>query len=917
MHSPAREGSLTCEQCGAPLQSSATGEGCLNCLLRTGLEDERAQRPVTPNESAARFYQHYEILTRPDGSPWELGRGTLGVTYKARDANLDTPVALKIIDARFSRRPSARRHFLQEAQSAAQLRHPNVASVFHFGTLQVEPAPNESETGKDVGNCFYAMEFVEGESLEERVRRTGLLAPGPALQIALQVARALAAAEKCGLLHRDLKPSNIMLTTEGETSTEPWVKVIGFGVSRLPREAREATGAERRPDLFSLGAILHQALTGRVFSGPLLMAPAGIPAPVGALLQSMLGPVAKDRPRSAIELCEILQRCLKELSGVYPASERPRRTLPRRWVLAGGLALSGALIGLAIYLSAPPPLPREKSIAVLPFRNLSSDPNDAFFVEGIQDDILSRLVKMHDLRVISRLGTVNYPANKPRDLRAIGRALEVRHLLEGSLRRSGDRVYLHVALVDTRDGRELWSEGYDRKLADAINRQGELASDIADTLDAKLSPQERLAIRFKSTRNPDAYLLYLQGRKLENSLPFAISGYEAAEALYSQAVALDPGFALAHARLASTLGLLYRFRGPSEALKARADGEAREALRLQPGLGEAHLVQGRCAYLIERDFDRALPFLETARRLLPNDVEAESLIALIQRRSGHWREALSGLERAHSRDPLDESYERELYSTAIFLRDWPAAVQHAARAIELAPKLVPLRGERAVVDFWQKGDLVPLQNFFASFDAYGDPEGTLTWARWDAAMLARDFSKAQAALDGFPFATLSAVLSAPVPKSYLEGCIWLAQGRTDRAQGFFERARPAMEAEILGHPNDAIRHARLGLLYAYLGRKGDAIHEGERAVQLTPVTRDAIEGHQWLCHLALIHARVGNTEEAISMVEALLRAPGCVSPVDEASMTLSELRLRWQWDPLRKDPRFQQILDGPEPKTVF
>ena len=493
----------------------------------------------------------------------------------------------------------------------------------------------------------------------------------------------------------------------------------------------------------------------------------------------------------------------------------------------------------------------------------------------------------------------------------------MRHLLEGSLRRAGDRVLLHVSLIDTRDGHEVWSEGYDRKLVDAINLQGELASEIAEALDVKLSARERGDVRAHSTRNPDAYVLYLRGRKLEKNPAFSISAYEGAEALYPQAVALDRGFALAHARLAITLGLLYRFRGPSEDLKAAAHAEAREALRLEPHLGEAHLAQGLCHYRIERDFMRALPELDTARRLLPNDTEAEVTIAFIHRRRGEWREARRDQEHALARDPLNYEYEHELFATASLLRDWPSAASHAARASLLAPKMDPLKGERELVAFWQNGNLTPVQEFLRDLNGFGDPKGNLAWGRWDVAMLARDFAAAQTAIDGFPLETLPSVLSAPVPKSYFERLHLLAQGENARAQELFEAARPSMEAETLAHPNDAMRHARLGLLYAYMGRKMDAIREGELATRLVPVSEDAIDGHQWLCNLALIHARIGDRNQALSMVESLLRQPGCVSPLNEASLTLWDLRLRWQWDPLRKDPRFQKILGSAEPATIY
>jgi tetratricopeptide (TPR) repeat protein len=274
------------------------------------------------------------------------------------------------------------------------------------------------------------------------------------------------------------------------------------------------------------------------------------------------------------------------------------------------------------------------------------------------------------------------------------------------------------------------------------------------------------------------------------------------------------------------------------------------------------------------------------------------------------------MERALARDPRNVTYAEELYTTGYLLRDWAYAAEHIRQAEAMAPSYSLLKVERALADVWQNGNLAPLQQVFADLKTYGDPEGNLAWMRWNAAMLARDFETAQAAIDGFPFETLPSVYSAPVPKSYLEGCIALAQGENVRAQPFFEAARPAMEAETVAHPDNALRHARLGLLYAYMGRRTDAIREGERAVELMPVSQDAFDGPEQLGNLALIHARVGDADEAIPMIESLLRMPGGVF-FYEASMSLWELRLRWQWDPLRSDPRFQRILAGPEPPTVF
>ncbi len=598
-------------------------------------------------------------------------------------------------------------------------------------------------------------------------------------------------------------------------------------------------------------------------------------------------------------------------------ASRSRAGFPTRARFAlAAVCLLALLAGAGFYFRGSEPALGDKSIAVLPFKNLSNDPKNAILAEGIEDDLLSSLVKIRALKVMGRQSTARYQGKATLDLHAIGRELGVRHILRGSLRRTGDRVLLEVALVDTRDGQVLWGERYDRTLIDAISLQGELASAIADALDATLSPQESVALSSKPTGNPDAYVLYLQARKFEHGPAAATSDYESAARLFDQALALDPGFAEAHAGLASQLALLYRFRGPSEELRRRAHAEAEEALRLRPGLGEGRLAKAKCFYNIERDFPRALAEFERARKLLPNDSEPESFIAYINRRNGKWREARAGLDRIAAREPNVFNYTEELFATAVLQRDWEGATSYGDRLSRLAPNLPQVKIELAYLEIWRHGNLAPVEKVFAEYTAYGDPEGDIAWARWDAAMIARHYADAQAALDQYPFETMSSVFGAPLPKNYLAGCVALAQGKDDPAQKLFESARPSMEAEARAHPDSAIRHSRLGLLYAYMGRKNDARREGGRAVELLPQTRDAYEGPERMCDLALIHARIGDADQALVLIERMLRQPGCVS-FYQASLSLQELHLRWQWDPLRADPRFQAILAAPEPVTIY
>ncbi|MDQ6655947.1 MAG: protein kinase, partial [Verrucomicrobiota bacterium] len=621
---------LVCEQCGASLQASDAH--CLHCMLAGGFEaaepNESRTAPEPETLTGTRFYQHYEIETRADGSLHKLGRGAMGITYKALDVNLHLPVALKVINARFSAQPDARARFLREARAAARLRHPNVASVFHYGTL---------ERGAEEGGgeeCFYAMEFVEGETLEARVRRDGPLPTPLALQITLQITQALAAAEKRGLIHRDLKPSNIMLAAEAASEGAGWVKVIDFGLAKaIASDEREPTGdtfatrggfvgtpqfaspeqidngeLDVRSDIYSLGVTLWFALTGDLpFAGGSLaetrdrqlhrplpvenLKEAGVPAPVIALLSSMLAPDPAQRPASSNELRESIARCLETL--------QPRRRM-RQWILAAAALVAALAIGYLLARRGETSA-AEKSVAVLPLANLSEERENAFFAEGIQDDVLTSLAKIKELKVISRSSVLQYQAGTARDLSAIGRELGVSHVVEGSVRRAGDRVLVNVQLVDTRTHRQVWAERYDRTLYDALTLQGELATEIASALQATLDPEEKTRVQTKPTSLPEAYVLYLRARSFELRPTYLLEDFQTAETLYTQALALDPQFALAHARLSSTLAYIYRNSSPTEELKNRAHAEADEALRLQPQLGEGHLARALCFYRIERD----------------------------------------------------------------------------------------------------------------------------------------------------------------------------------------------------------------------------------------------------------------------------------------------------------------------------
>jgi len=558
----------------------------------------------------------------------------------------------------------------------------------------------------------------------------------------------------------------------------------------------------------------------------------------------------------------------------------------------------------------------EKSIAVLPFENLSRDPDNAFFASGIQDEILTALAKISGLNVISRKSTLPY-GSSPQNLPDIARQLGVAHILEGSVQKVADKVHINLQLIRAETDAHVWAQTYDRTLADIFGVEAEVARSVAQELQAKLTPEEKVRVETKPTENSDAYVLYLRAKEYASRPGDLLEEEQMAVDLFTNAIKLDPTFALARAHLSQVLSHIYLDFQPTEAIASRARVEAEESLRLQRDLGEGHWALALYFYWTQKDYENALRELEIAGQLLPNEGEIQAIVAYIRRRQGRWREALEILNQVVVRDPRNASTAHEYFRTLGFLRDWPNAIPAAERAVALAPDSPVVIVDTRYVSFWSKGDLEPLQAALAAMPPTVDPDGFVTLTRCDVALLARDFAAAEAAVASRGEGVILSALQVPSPKKYLLGCIALARGDTAHARILFEEVRPHFESQAEANPLDSFRHAQLGLIYAYLGRKEDAIREGQRAIELTPEKRDALAGVIFSCVMAKIYAQIGEANQAIPLIERLLITPGGVSYISEGSLTLQELRRRWQWDPLRNDPRFQKILAGPEPKTVY
>jgi TolB-like protein/Flp pilus assembly protein TadD len=567
-------------------------------------------------------------------------------------------------------------------------------------------------------------------------------------------------------------------------------------------------------------------------------------------------------------------------------------------LIAAGLAVS---IVAGFFL-----LPRvsarkiDKSIAVLPFQNLSDEKENAYFADGVQDDILTNLSKIGDLKVISRMSVMSYRDAGVRNAREIGRALGVAALLEGSVRRIGNRVRVNVQLINADTDEHIWAEDYDRDLTDVFAIQTDLAQKISSALQAKLSPNEKARLDHRPTQNPEAYLLFVQAHDYAGKTDMFQDTSLKAIPFFEQAIKLDPTFALAFAGLSTVESWIYHSFDPIPAWREKARLNADEALRLQPDLPEGHLALGFSYYYGDRDYKRALAEFEIARRDLPNESQAYLAIGAIQRRQGKWAESTANLERAATLDPKNTNVLINLCYSYIALRNFETADKMLDRGIAASPQSFQARALKGFIAVLWKGDLSAAE-VFSSNPPETDRDGLMTWARAWTLTLERKFPDALQVLERFRGETMYTTTTAPSPKSFLEGMIHLLQGDKTKAQAELEHARVVSEKLLREAPGDSARHAQHGLILAALGQKEEAIAEGKRAVELLPESEDALDGPQGTAALAQIYAWAGESDEAFRLLDHLFAIP--------YNLTVPMLKLDPVWDPLRKDPRFQALLD--------
>jgi len=544
----------------------------------------------------------------------------------------------------------------------------------------------------------------------------------------------------------------------------------------------------------------------------------------------------------------------------------------------------------------------DKSIAVLPFENLSDEKENAYFADGIQDDVLTNLSKIGDLKVISRTSVMPY-RGKGSNVREIGKALGVGAILEGSVRRMGNRVRVNVQLINADTDEHMWAEDYDRDLTDVFAIQTDLAQQIVRELQAKLSPMEKAQIERRPTQNGEAYLAFVQAHDLSTRPDKFRGDIENAEQLFERATKLDPNFAEAFAGLTWIDNWMYHTFDPTAARKEKARAAAEEALRLQPNLPEAHLALGFYYYYCERDYQNALREFAIAKLSLPNSAEVYMAIGSIERRQGKWAQSTGNFEKAVSLSPRDSFILVNLADNYRANKNFETADKILGRAIEAAPNSLSARAAKAMLPLDWKGDLSMMEKDLADMPPGVDPEGLVTFGRVQLMMLQRKFPEALAVLK-----QLSPDLSHDSkPREFLEGAIYTFLNDREKARSAFEHARPIAEQSLREAPNDAFRHALLGQILAGLGEKEAAISEGKRAVNLLPESQDALEGPKATLELAKIYTWTGETDQALFLLDHSLSTP--------SGITVSSLKLDPVWDPLRSDPRFQALIDKHDAKV--
>ncbi len=879
----------------------------------------------------------------------QLGHGGMGTVHLAVQQSLGREVALKILSETFTQGDTTSERFLREARTAANLHHPHIVPIHDFGV--------------HAGIAYIAMEFEPGGTVSPGAGQP--CDPDETLRIVRDIAIALDYAHGKGVVHRDVKPENILRRTDGSCM------LSDFGIARAIEAetllTREGTSigtphymspeqlrgekVDGRADLYSLGVVLYQLLTGGVpYSGSdgwaigMQHLTANIPrlpqtlARLQPLLDGLMAKSAAARPQTGAEVVRRIDALRSEQTPAMMTTPLTPTPLPlppahghyRRWLIVATATVAVALAYLAFdkFVLAPQRMAQAvrssvqaiakasamKSIAVLPFENLSEDKTNAYFATGMQDEILTRLAGIHDLKVISRTSTEQY-ASHPPNLKIVAEQLGVATVLEGSVQKVDGKVRINLQLIDAHTDTHLWAQNYDRDLKDVFAVQSDVAEKVADALKAQLLPAESARIANVPTQDPEAYDLYLRAGSHANRAfdqdALVLAEMPQAIVLYQQVLERDPHFALAASALATAHIYMYWYASDHAAAHLVAARTAAEhALALQPNLGEGHLALALYYYWGHRDYAQALQQLDLARRMLPNNASLELVSASIARRQGHWDDAIAGYQRAMVLGPRSSQYPGQLGQTYQVLRRYALAEQVYAEAATLTEDAADERVRYALNDVIWKGDLTTLRSALGALHSSDDGYAGNAINIYHMGWWTRDYQAAAKTAE-----TSSTVYWIDRSNVILPARLYLAWayealGEHEKATALHTSLKDQAQTALVEQPDDPNLHLTLAFADAGLGLKQDALSEGQKVAALMPVSKDALSGPDYLVFLAQLQVRLGNNDSALDLLEQLSAIP--------AGHVLSPalLKLDPVWDPLRKDPRFQKLIADAEAAHV-
>ena len=936
-----------CPKCGGKIPADAPEGGCPGCLLESGLGllpeasvavvDDVGHVDKLDSKKAERAAAmlgelgDYELLE-------EVGRGGQGVVFRARQKSLNRTVALKVISLGQWASKAHLKRFRREAEAAASLDHPSIVPIY--------------EVGERDGSCYFSMKFVEGGQLHEVIRRRPISIRQAAKLIA-KLARTVHYAHEHGILHRDIKPGNILLDAKGEphltdfglarlVETESTVtrtlEVLGTPSYMAPEQAagnRKLSGAT---DVYGLGAVLYQLLTGHPpFAGgttfetvrlvldteprqPRLLNPK-IGRDLSTICLKCLEKDSTRRYASALALAEDLEHWLRhepihaKRSGFFTHVRKWVRRNPTSALLVASLIALAAAMGWNVWKSELVTRPAPKGIAVLPFENLSHDPDNAYFTEGIEEEILTRLASIANLRVISRSSTQQYQ-NGPRNLSQIAKQLGVANILEGSVQKAADQVRVNVQLIDARTDSHLWAQSYDRKLTDIFAVQTQIAREVADALQVNLTAREKQTLAVKPTNNLEAHDAYLRGLAFEarSRSPFYSPDLVGkATAFYQQAVQLDPNFALAWARLSRANAYIYNSGTDSTPAARReiAKTALDNAQQLEPNSPETLLALGYYQYWVLRDYERAKITFDGIRGLLPSSSEVPHALGLIARREGQWEQSVTYLQQALALDPRNVRLLMNSAETYAVLRQFPAALKLYDRVLDILPNDLDVMAAKATV-YQGEGDLKLASSLLSEITEQTPNEDTIR-IKVTQLQLERNYSEAvrllQARQAQFHFASEDDKANDQVTLAMVQRLAGDAAGAKITA----EPARNTFQRLYLDQSDNFHLAAQLSQAYAAMGEKDSALKAAERAIVLRPRAKDRMRGPALEENLALIQTMFGENSRAISTLSELLQTPYNSWVYSPVPITPALLKFDPIWDPLRGDPAFQKLCEEKQP----